>query len=154
MRAYARGNLSRADYATILADLSRFWQQAEPKSRDLPDAYHQFLADYRAALRADSTAVPGDATLRLRFDEIAFFYLLLGSSHGARYMLQFPVDNSLPRQHLRLLARNGKELWNRFRQEALMNLDGARERRVMASARQMFDCLHHSIDTTTDTTTG
>lgn len=146
MRAYARGHLSRSEYRSILMALLMFWQQSEPQSRNLSEDYYTFLKQYRAALCADAVTELPDESLRFRFDEIAFFYLLLGSSHGARFMLQRSDDESLPRQHLRLLADRGKHLWDKFLHENLAHVERTNERQIIISAQRMFECLYAAID--------
>lgn len=144
MRAYATG-LTTADYPAVVRRLHTFWCETGPETRSLPPGYHGLLRHYRAALAADAGAVAAPAPPTQHFDEVAYFYLLLGSSHGARHMLTSARD-AAGRKHLVLLAADGPALWRHFVRQVLGAVPAERMDTVLTHGRLMFDALYDEID--------
>ena len=128
-------------YRRIVCSLLKFWQSAEPGSRHLPSVYYQFLAAYRQALQQDAGCTPPKLQTR-HYDEAAYFYLLLGSSHGARYMLKACTNRKAPTRHLELLADRGASLWKDFVRDELPSITEDNAPAVLRSARNMFQALY------------
>lgn len=143
MQAYAAGAATTGAPEWVIKALARFWHCSEPATALLPSRYHRVLRAYRAALRRDSGA--SNAAPAQSFDEVAYFYLLLGSSHGARVMLA-TAGPSTDASHLRILSDRALPLWRPFVHEVLDGLDPARHAAVVRSARNMFSALHRDID--------
>lgn len=145
MRAYAGGQLAPARYRQLLLALQEFWCAAQPASRELPGDYHDCLSEYRLALAADAGEQAPTRPAR-QFDEIAYFYLLLGSSHGARYMLNAAERRAGGQSHLHVLAEHGRRLWSPFVKTEIRRVDERRTAAVVQAAEAMFNALHLHIE--------
>lgn len=144
MRAYSNGDGALPDYLAVLSGLHQFWATNRPASEQLPKHYHSFYHAYIGALRED-TGQTYELEAITRRNEIAFFYVLIGSSLGARHILQRQSGDNLPRKNLRILAEEGGSLWKTFVGSYLSHVRPEQEQEVLKESEHMFDTLYRQI---------
>lgn len=143
MTLYSSGTISEREFVEILTILSSFWHSACPDNNVLPQEYRSFLSEYRAALSVDIGCPAGVRhSFQKEYDEVAFFYLLLGSSHGARFMLKKLASTHLPISHIKILSERGPKLWKPFIDDHLETVNTDRRLLVRESAKRIFTDLH------------
>lgn len=144
MLAYSQASASLPLYLATLRRLHYFWENNLPDDVSLPPEFHQFYQSYIAALRLD-TGQPGFVNLPSRRNEIGFFYVLIGSSLGAKFILKKQGDNDIPRKSLEVLSTQGAALWKVFVDDHLAKVDPKYEHLVLQSSEQMFRDLYQNI---------
>ena len=145
MQVYVRRDGGLTDYLAVLRSLFGFWSANVPAGR-LPAAFHQFHDRYLGALAEDlelSPEAPFDVPVERH--EIAFFYVLLGSSLGARTLLQRHGCSELPQKNLMVLAETGGSLWREFLTNHLGKIEASQEPGILQSTEQMFHDLYRRI---------
>lgn len=147
MLLYSSGNLSPEQYRNILAKMAHFWNVSSPKNSELSSRFHELLHDYRETLLADAgVELPLSGERQVRYEEVSFFYLLLGSSHGAKVMRARLKKTGLPITHLDLLAERGFALWPLFVESALESVPPESENLILNSSAAMFECLYSEME--------
>ncbi len=137
-------------YRSTVNKLSGFWTSNLPATRNLSCRYHDFRENYLKALLHDCgaemgsrcTGAPQRPILR---NEVALFYVLIGSSLGARRMLKQQGTAQYPRQHLQVLAEQGGSLWREFLADHLNTGDESEEVEILNESRNIFESLYQRI---------
>ncbi len=144
MRAYVRRDGAKSDYLAVLKRLYGFWSANVPAGR-LPAVFHQFHNRYLEALAEDIGRSPERSfDVPVKRHEVAFFYVLLGSSLGARTLLK-QGTRELPQKNLMVLADAGGSLWREFLLNHLINIETSQEPEILQSTEQMFHDLYRRI---------
>lgn len=146
MQQYSSGAASMDQYLQVTEHLLRFWTAHRPSTQLLPSDYHQFHHLYLQALQRDVDSHPS-ATEPKRVNEIAFFYVLLGSGLGANIICKHNLERSLPKQNLEHLAQNSGRLWPPFITKHLAAVPSSQHEKVVRDAQSLFTTLHHQIET-------
>lgn len=148
MRAYSGPDGDESGYLDVLRCLYRFWLINVPATSRLPSSFHQFYESYLSALALDLDLNPagaGHGSIRECRHEIAFFYVLLGSSLGARVLLQRRSTSQLPQQNLKVLATYGADLWKEFLSDHMVDIEATQEPEILQATEQMFHDLYRNI---------
>lgn len=153
MQAYATGEASVIQYRDTVNKLYMFWSTNPPATQFLPPRYHAFRNAYLRALEGDcgdrySVGATASPATEIRRNELALFYVLIGSSLGAKQMLKWQQSIVLPRRHLLVLAELGSSLWREFLDQYLFNVLPGQEAEVLQDSQQIFEMLLHQIGST------
>ncbi len=150
MKEYAAGDVSLMQYQSTVNKLSHFWSANPPATCNLARRYHDFRESYLHALQSDSgarvqsgSADPSEPVTPR--NEVALFYVLIGSSLGARHMLRQRAKTLLPQGHLQVLAEQGGALWREFTENYLARVPAAEESDVLNESRNIFESLYQRI---------
>ena len=115
---YASAKAQKEEYAQVIKGFLNFYKMVGPATKNLPRAFHDYLQVYIQALEADlsdldlAAAFPPNRPKAV--NEVAFFYLLLGSSLGASRIIRNYAASELPMRHLAISQEKGTKLWPRF----------------------------------------
>lgn len=148
LQAYARHDGSESDYLAVLHGLYGFWSHNVPATTRLPATFHRFYHAYLAAMADDLEYHPVSADegpVCAYRHEIAFFYVLLGSSLGARMLLQRRRASQLPQQHLKILAESGGQHWKEFLTSHMVDIETEQEPEILETTEEMFRQLYRNI---------
>lgn len=144
MQRYATGATSNEEYMAVTRIMLSFWAGHAPATHCLPETYRRFFQSYLEALRLDvGSHVPVEQVEVV--DELAFYYVLLGSGLGAKVILQNNFGNDFSKSNLYCLAQNSTPLWKEFTQSHLAEVSSIRAERVMKDSRRLFDTLLDKI---------
>lgn len=149
MKEYASGDASLMQYRSTVNKLSGFWSCNPPATRKLSRQFHDFRENYLKALQHDSGAEADSGRTcehsPILRNEVALFYVLIGSSLGARQMLKQQGAERFPRQHLQVLAEQGGNLWREFLADHLIATDAAEEAEILGESWNIFESLYQRI---------
>ena len=144
MQGYASGSASDKEYIAVTRAMLAFWGSRAPASHHLPEAYHEFFESYLEALRGDvGLHMPVESIETV--DELAFYYVLLGSGLGAKVILRNNVDSGFSKRNLLHLAQHSTPLWKDFIHSHLVAVPQERAARVKKDSRILFDNLLNKI---------
>jgi len=144
MQRYASGVTSEEEYRAVTQTMLSFWASHAPATHHLPEMYPDFFQSYLDALRLD-VGLDSPIELADTVDELAFYYVLLGSGLGAKVILRNNCDNGFSKSNLHYLAQNSTPLWKEFIQSHLAEVDPIRVGRVKKDSRRLFDTLLNKI---------
>lgn len=144
MQRYASGVTSEEEYMAVTRAMLSFWANHAPATHHLPDTYPDFFRSYLDALRLDvGLGLPDN--LAETVDELAFYYVLLGSGLGAKVILRNNCDNGFSKSNLHYLAQNSTPLWKEFIHSHLAEVNPLRVGRMKQDCRRLFDALLNKI---------
>jgi len=146
MKVYSNGNASLDQYLAVTEGLYEFWINHQPRTDRLPNRFHQFYSRYLSALEQD-VGERRTAHAKTPVNEIAFFYVLLGSGLGARVIRQRYQDNTLPQKNIDHLAQNSAPLWKTFIAEQLNTVPESEHGAITGEAHHLFTTLYNNIVT-------
>ncbi len=147
MTAYSSGSVSFAQYIFVTKQLCGFWLSHHPATNHLPPQFNQFYSAYVAALLAD-VGEPMSESVRIPVNEIAFFYVLLGSGLGAQVILRRNQSNvlHLPLSNIEHLAQHSGPLWKSFLAEHLSIVPQNQYDFVVDDAHALFSTLYQYMN--------
>ena len=144
MQRYASGATSAEEYMAVTRTMLSFWAGYAPATHHLPKTYRGFFESYLDALQLDVGACP-PVTQVEAVEELAFYYVLLGSGMGAKVILRNNCGNDFSKSNLYHLAQNSTPLWKDFNHSYLPEVSFIGADRVMKDSRRMFDTLLSKI---------
>ena len=144
MRAYSNGDASFEEYIKVTDALAQFWTLHVPATRKLPEDFYRFFSSYLEALQRDINRAVVPSSLKPT-NEIAFFYVLLGSGLGAKIILKRNVKQTFPNENLLVLAQNSGQLWQKFNDEHLQSVSDDQSSEVIEASKQLFNHLFKQI---------
>ena len=144
MQRYANGVTSAEEYRAVTRTMLSFWVSHTPATQHLPEMYRGFFESYLDALRSDA-GFCSPAKQAETVDELAFYYVLLGSGLGAKVILRNNCDNDFSKNNLYYLAQNSTPLWKDFNQSHLADVSPMRAEYVKKDSRRLFDTLLNKL---------
>lgn len=144
MQRYASGVTAAEEYMAVTRAMLSFWAGHAPATHHLPETYRGFFESYLDALRLD-VGLCSPAEQAETVDELAFYYVLLGSGLGAKVILRNNCDNDFSKNNLYYLAQNSTLLWKDFNQSHLADVSPMRAEYVKKDSRRLFDTLLNKL---------
>lgn len=118
LQKYAQAACNKDEYLAVLRGFFTFYSARLPVSNNL--GLQKYRSEYVAAIERDilkcGAKLPAPPPIR-KESEISFFYLLLGSSMGAKVISGRYGQSFWPREHLEVAAQKGASLWKEFLKE-------------------------------------
>lgn len=118
LQKYASASCDRDEYISVLRVFYKFYKSRMPASDNL--SWKSYRHEYLSAIEEDLKVcgeLPPEKRAELKEREIPYFYLLFGSSMGAKIILSRYEQSPWPRKHLEVAAKKGALLWREFLQE-------------------------------------